>query len=125
MKKVKHIIKKVGTKMGQPFKKIRNINIRVLSRIVLMIAVVMVFIVLGVLFLYKPARNAFIIPPESHVVVDVKSGDTLSKLLSERGFSIKDIDAISKTLKNDAGFTTLRAGKDKIDFVSPADGLPI
>lgn len=125
MEKAKHIIKKIGAKLVRPFKKVRNINIHILSRVVLLIAAVMVFVVVGVLFLYKPVRNALVIPPESHMVVDVKSGDTLSKLLGERGFSIKDIDAISKTLKNDAGFTTLRAGKDKIDFVSPADGLPI
>ena len=125
MKKAKYIIKKIGAGLAKSCSKVRNINIHLLSRVVLMIAAIMVFVVVGVLFLYKPARNAFVMPPESHVVVDVKSGDTLSKLLGERGFSIKDIDAISKTLKTDAGFTTLRAGKDKIDFVSPADGLPI
>ena len=125
MKKAKYIIKKIGRALAKPFKKVRNINIHVLSRVVLLIAVVMVFVVAGVLFLHKPTRSSFIVPPESHDVVDVKSGDTLSKLLNERGFSIKDIDAISKTLKTDAGFTTLRAGKDKIDFVSPADGLPV
>ena len=125
MKKAKYIIKKIGKGVIKPFKKIRNINIHVLTRVILLIAVIMVFVVVGVLFLHKPTRNAIIIPPEAHDVVDVKSGDTLSKLLSDRGFTIKDIDAISKTLKKDAGFTTLHAGKDKIDFISPADGLPI
>jgi murein DD-endopeptidase MepM/ murein hydrolase activator NlpD len=123
MKKAKYIIKKMGAGLAMSCKKACNVH--VLSRLILLFAVVMVFVVVGVLFLYKPVKNVITMPVESHSVVEIKSGDTLSKLLGERGFSMQDINSISNTLKKDAGFTTLRAGKDKIDFISPADGLPI
>lgn len=122
MKKAKYIIKKMNVKLAKSCKKLKNIN--VLSRLIMWIAIVMVVIAVGVLVFYRPAREA-VFPSEHHVVVDVKSGDTLSKILSDKGFSMNDINEIAKTLKKDAGFTTLRAGRDRFDFVSPAEDQPI
>ena len=125
MKKAKYIIKKIGAKLAKSCGKVRHMrDINVLSRIVMWAAVVMIVAALGVVLFCKPAREA-VFSTEQHVVVEIKSGDTLSKILSEKGFSIRDIDEIAKTLKKDAGFTTLRAGRDKVDFVSPSENEPI
>ncbi len=58
-------------------------------------------------------------------VVVVSSGDTLSKLLLAQGLTHNDIDAIAKTLKKDAGISTLRADNDKIEFTRPNDKEPV
>ncbi len=122
MKKAKYIIKKMNAGLVKSCKKVSDVN--VLSRIIMWIAIAMVVIAVGVVCFYKPARDA-VFSTETHTVVSVKSGDTLSKLLGEQGFAMRDIDIISKNLKNDADFTTLRAGRDKIDFVRPNENAPI
>lgn len=122
MKKAKYIIKKMNAGLVESCKKISDIN--VLSRIVMWVAIAMVVVALGVICFYKPARMA-VFSTETHTVVEVKSGDTLSKLLGDQGFAMRDIDVISKNLKKDAEFTTLRAGRDKIDFVRPNENAPI
>lgn len=58
-------------------------------------------------------------------VVVVESGDTLSKLLLEQGLTHNDVDFIAKTLKKDAGISTLRANNDKIEFTRRADNQPV
>ena len=58
-------------------------------------------------------------------VVVVASGDTLSKLLLEQGLTHNDVDAIAKTLKKDAGISTLRADSDKIEFTRPTNSDPV
>ena len=122
MKKAKDILKKMTAWLVKSVKKLGNVHL--LSRAVLFVAIIMVVVAVGVICFYKPARNA-VFSTESHTVVDVKSGDTLSKILGEQGFSINDINTISKNLKKDADFTTLRAGRDKFDFVRPKEGEPI
>ncbi len=122
MKKAKIIIKKINACLVKSCKKASDVNI--LSRIILYIAICMVAVAVGVVCFYKPARDA-VFTHEHHTVVDVKSGDTLSKILGGQGFSVRDIDTISKNLKKDAEFTTLRAGRDKIDFVRENENAPI
>lgn len=122
MEKAKIIIKKINACLVKSCKKASDVNI--LSRIVLYVAICMVVVALGVVCFYKPARDA-VFSHESHTVVEVKSGDTLSKILGTQGFSMRDIDTISKNLKKDAEFTTLRAGRDKIDFVRENENAPI
>lgn len=122
MEKAKVIIKKMNAGLVKSCKKCGDIN--VLSRVVLCIAVFMVVVAAGVICFYKPARDA-VFSTETHTIVEVKSGDTLSKILGNNGFSMRDIDMISKNLKKDADFTTLRAGRDKIDFVRPSEDEPI
>ncbi len=122
MKKAKIIISKVNACLVKSCKKVGNIH--VLSRVVLGIAAVLVLVAIGVVCFYKPAREV-VFSQESHTVIEVKSGDTLSKILGAQGFSIQDINAISKNLKKDADFTTLRAGRDKFDFVRADENSPI
>lgn len=122
MKKAKIIISKVNACLVKSCKKVGNIH--VLSRVILGIAVLLVLVAIGVVCFYKPAREV-VFSHESHTVIEVKSGDTLSKILGAQGFSIQDINAISKNLKKDADFTTLRAGRDKFDFVRADENSPI
>ncbi len=123
MKKAKYIIRKAKIVVK---KSCRNIgNSHRLARVILAFAGVMMLVAVGVLIFYKPARHFVVVPPESHTVIDIKSGDTLSKILHEHGFSGQDINGIANALKTEAKFTTLHAGRDKIDFVRPAEGLPI
>ncbi len=58
-------------------------------------------------------------------VVVVASGDTLSKLLSEQGLSHAEITTIANILKADAGISTLRADRDKIEFQREKDDSPL
>lgn len=118
-------MKKMTAWVVKSWKKLGNIH--VLSRVVLGIAVVMAVAAICVVLFNKPVRQAVIeaVVPEHHTVIEVKSGDSLSKILSTQGFSINDINAISKNLKEDADFTTLRAGRDRFDFVRPKEGEPI
>ena len=122
MKKAKYILKKMNAGVVKSCKKVCDIH--VISRIVLIIAIVMLVVAGGILLFYKPARTA-VFSTETHTVVDVQAGDTLSKILSQQGFAIRDIDVIAKNLKKDADFSTLRAGRDRIDFVRPKENEPI
>ena len=123
MKKAKDILKKMNAGVVSSCKKACNIH--VLSRIVLWIAIAMVVAAVCVVVFYKPVRETVFVSPEIHTVIDVKSGDTLSKILTEQGFNMRDINAISKNLKQDADFATLRPGRDKFDFVRPKEGEAI
>ena len=123
MKKAKDIIKKMTAGLVKSCKNLQNINI--LSKVVLYIAIVMIVIALGVVLFYKTPLKEVICNPETHTVIDVKKGDTLSKILGEQGFAMRDIDTISKTLKTEAEFTTLRADKDKVDFIRPNENSPV
>ncbi|MBO5696020.1 MAG: peptidoglycan DD-metalloendopeptidase family protein [Alphaproteobacteria bacterium] len=58
-------------------------------------------------------------------VVVVASGDTLSKLLLEQGLTHNDVNAIASALKKDAGISTLRADKDKLEFTRPSETEPV
>ena len=123
MKKAKYIIRKINVGLTKSCRKARDIN--VLSRIVLWVAAIMLVVALGVLVFYKPARDAVFTPAEIKTVIEVKSGDTLSKILSSQGFSIRDIDTIAKSLKKDADFSTLRPGRDKFEFISKDENQPV
>ena len=58
-------------------------------------------------------------------VVMVSSGDTLSKLLLEQGLTHNDVDAIARVLKSDAELSTLRADRDRLEFVRSHDEAPV
>ena len=124
MKKVKRIVRKTKIALKKSFRKMRDV--RVLTRIICALAVVMTILAIVTVISVKSSRvEQPVLPKESHTVIDVKSGDTLSKLMQNNGFSIQDVDAIAKKLKKDAGFSTLRAGRDKIDFVRVSETDPI
>ena len=54
-------------------------------------------------------------------VVVVANGDTLSGLLLPQGLSHNDVIAIDKILKSDANISTLRAERDKLEFIRSDD----
>ena len=58
-------------------------------------------------------------------LVTVESGDTLSKLLLDQGFTNNDVLQIAKVLKSDADITSLRADNDKIEFVRTDENSPV
>ena len=58
-------------------------------------------------------------------VVMVSSGDTLSKLLLEQGLTHNDVDVIARVLKSDAEISTLRADRDRLEFVRSHDEAPV
>lgn len=124
MKKVKRIVRKTKIALKKSFRKMRDV--RVLTRIICALAAVMTILAIVTVVSVKSSRvEQPVLPKESHTVIEVKSGDTLSKLMQNNGFSIQDVDAIAKKLKKDAGFSTLRAGRDKIDFVRASETDPI
>lgn len=124
MKKVKRIVRKTKIALKKSFRKMRDV--RVLTRIICALAAVMTILAIVTVVSVKSSKvERPVLPKESHTVIEVKSGDTLSKLMQNNGFSIQDVDAIAKKLKKDAGFSTLRAGRDKIDFVRASEIDPI
>lgn len=58
-------------------------------------------------------------------LVTVESGDTLSKILLDQGFTNNDVLQIAKVLKSDADITSLRADSDKIEFVRTDEKAPV
>ena len=122
MTKVKYIIQKTISFLQNRCKK--SFDIHTLSRLVWCIAIVLMTIAMGLVFFYKPVHDA-VFSTEVHNVIAVQSGDTLSKLLGDEGFSAQDVDTIYRTLKKEVGFSTLHADRDKIDFVRPSENEPI
>ena len=98
-----------------------------LTRLVISMAVLMTL--LAAYVVATNHRSAIIDPSapatECRSVVVVTSGDTLSKLLAEQGLSHNEITAIANILKSDAGISTLRADKDKIEFQREKDDSPV
>lgn len=58
-------------------------------------------------------------------VVVVTSGDTLSNLLLAQGLNHGDVHEIANVLKKDAGISTLRAERDKLEFLRKTDDAPV
>lgn len=107
-------------------KKAKNIlNINNIARAVVVLAVILVVVAL-VLFL---TRNNGVGSDSNddgyRSIVVVSSGDTLSKLLTEQGFSNAQVLEIAKVLKSDADITSLRADSDKIEFVRSEEDAPV
>lgn len=106
-------------------KKAKDImNPHVMSKIIVGLAIVLA-VVAVVLMIAKPQTRPTVRIDECTSHLTVSSGDTLSKLLAEQGVSYAEIDAIAKTLKADAGVTTLRAGSDKLIISRPKETEPV
>ncbi len=105
-------------------KKSKNIlNMRNVSRFVLFLAFVLV-IIAGVVLL-RGNNDGTETVDEHKSVVTVASGDTLSSLLLNQGFTNADVLKIAGVLKSDADITSLRADNDKIEFVRPDSDSPV
>ncbi len=108
MKKAKNIIKSLN-----------------LISIVLAIAIVLSLTAIAMVLWWRPAPVQMNVTNEYRSVVFVTAGDTLSKLLLEQGLTHSDVNEIAKVLKKDADISTLRADRDKLEFVRPDDGAPV
>lgn len=105
-------------------KKSKNIlNMRNVSRFVLFLAIVLV-IIAGVVLL-RGNNDGTETVDEHKSVVTVASGDTLSSLLLNQGFTNADVLKIAGVLKSDADITSLRADNDKIEFVRQDSDSPV
>ena len=96
---------------------------RNVSRFVLFLAIVLV-IIAGVVLL-RGNNDGTETVDEHKSVVTVESGDTLSSLLLNQGFTNADVLKIAGVLKSDADITSLRADNDKIEFVRPDSDSPV
>ena len=101
---------------------IKSLNI---ISIVLVIAIVISLTAIGMVLWWKPAPVQMNVTNEYRSVVFVSAGDTLSKLLLEQGFTHNDVNEIAKVLKKEADISTLRADRDKLEFVRPDDNSPV
>ncbi len=109
-------------------KKAKDIlNQNMLSRLIMGLAALLTIIAVAVVVLHRvpSAGGANAVNAEHRAMVQVANGDTLSKLLSEQGFSHNDVEQIAKILKKDGGISTLRAKNDKIEFIRASSNSPI
>lgn len=93
-------------------------------RAILWLAGILAILAVAVVLVFgRRGRNVDIEPviPDNTTIIDVKSGDSLSKILSSQGINHNDINTIAKVLKDKAGITGLRADRDKIEFVRESD----
>ncbi|MBQ0013397.1 MAG: peptidoglycan DD-metalloendopeptidase family protein [Proteobacteria bacterium] len=101
---------------------INNVN---LTKLVVALAIVLTLIA-SVLVVSRYTHGGRILgPSECVTTVAVSSGDTLSGLLSAQGLNGKDTNAIVNVLKKDGGISTIRADKDKIEFIRPEENAPV
>ena len=105
-------------------KKSKNIiSANCFAQIIILVAILLATVAISLLTTKYGRQTLGITDCTSQVMV--ATGDTLSKLLGDRGISARDIDTISKILKNDAGISGLRADSDKIIFSRRADDAPV
>ena len=110
-------------------KKSKNIiNMNFIIRGVIAFAILLTFIAIALVLIYKAPRqhndnNFGLTEFTSHIVIS--PGDTLSKLLTDQGMELRDVDVIAKVLKDEAGINGLRADSDKISFTRPTDESPV
>ncbi len=106
-------------------KKAKDImNTTNLTRLVMALAVLLSLVAI---FLVATKRTPRYVRADAECksVVMVTSGDTLSKLLLDQGLTHNDVHTIAQVLKSDAEITTLRADRDKLEFVRVADDAPV
>lgn len=107
-------------------KKAKNIlNINNIARAVVALAIIMVFVAIILVFTRNNGVGSDSNDDGYRSIVVVSSGDTLSKLLTEQGFSNAQVLEIAKVLKSDADITSLRADSDKIEFVRSEEDAPV
>ncbi len=108
-------------------KKAKNImNTANLTRLVMVLAVLLSLVAVFLVATKRtPAQMRAAQLDECKSVVMVASGDTLSKLLLDQGLNHNDVNAIAKVLKSDAEISTLRADRDKLEFVRAHDEAPV
>lgn len=112
-------------------KKAKNIlNPTNIARGVIALAIILVIVAVVLVFARHfgtSGDGVGILPSddEHRSIVVVAAGDTLSKLLTDQGFSNAQVLEIAKVLKSDADITSLRADSDKIEFVRENADSPV
>lgn len=107
-------------------KKAKDIlNINNIARAVVALAIIMVFVAIILVFTRNNGVGSDSNDDGYRSIVVVSSGDTLSKLLTEQGFSNAQVLEIAKVLKAEADITSLRADSDKIEFVRSEEDAPV
>ncbi len=101
----------------------KKAKINTLTKIILLIAAILSLVAIVLLVTDLGRRTIGV--NESKSTVAVSAGDTLSKILTDQGMTVSDVDIIAKTLKSGAGVTSLRADSDKLTFIRPRDDAPI
>ena len=106
-------------------KKVKQIlNTNSIALVVFGLAIVLALVAIILLFVRRGVDGT--LADDGHrSVVAVASGDTLSKLLTDQGFTNADVLEIAKILKSDADVTSLRADNDKIEFVRTNADSPV
>ena len=106
-------------------KKVKQIlNTNSIALVVFGLAIVLALVAIILLFARRGVDGT--LADDGHrSVVAVASGDTLSKLLTDQGFTNADVLEIAKILKSDADVTSLRADNDKIEFVRANADSPV
>lgn len=106
-------------------KKAKDImNSSLLARIVMGLAILLTVVAIY-LVVTKPETTVTEPASECRTVVVVTSGDTLSQLLTAQGIAHSDVNAIAQVLKSDAGISTLRADRDRIEFLRDNADEPV
>lgn len=100
------------------------ITITNLTRMVMALAVLLGLIAIYLVF-SGPRNKTSTETTINKTVVVVADGDTLSGLLLPQGLSHNDVVAIDKVLKSDAKISTLRAERDKLEFIRPDETAPV
>lgn len=106
-------------------KKAKDImNSSLLARIVMGLAILLTVVAI---YLVVTKSETTVTEPasECRTVVVVTSGDTLSQLLTAQGIAHSDVNAIAQVLKSDAGISTLRADRDRIEFLRDSADEPV
>ena len=102
------------------------INSVVFARIVMCVAVVFVIAAIVVVALTSGGHKSVSRDGDMCVaVVNVAAGDTLSELLIKQGLTHRDVNNIAALLKKDAGISSLRAERDRLEFVRETDDAPV
>ncbi|MGN0916665.1 MAG: peptidoglycan DD-metalloendopeptidase family protein [Candidatus Enterousia sp.] len=106
-------------------KKAKDImNSSLLVRMVMGLAILLTVVAI---YLVVTRPETTVTEPASgcRTVVVVASGDTLSQLLTAQGIAHSDVNAIAQVLKSDAGISTLRADRDRIEFLRDSADEPV
>ncbi len=92
-------------------------------------ALAIILIIVAVVLAFTHRKGGSILhdgtPDDNRHIVVVNSGDTLSKILTENGFTNAQVLEIAQVLKSDANLTSLRADNDKIEFVRSDADAPV
>ena len=97
-----------------------SLLVRMVMGLAILLTVVAIYLVVT-----RPETTVTEPASECRTVVVVASGDTLSQLLTAQGIAHGDVNAIAQVLKSDAGISTLRADRDRIEFLRDSVDEPV